>query len=239
MAANFDYLVQRVFAEDYVMVLALAIIASITGVLHTYLTTIYIILQPPEATSLPLEDYSSAITIAWRADGVAIILSAVGTWTIKINFMLFFFRLGHQIRAYKILWWVALVVIIACGAVLLGIIPYDCVFNDSTWVNTNCVTTSRMRYIYSVYQANVALDVLSDLISKSISVSKPLCISIIKKLFALADLKQRRSYSIPHCHLVEYQDLLAPKVCSLGNFLTGRLYYCYNSSPGQYLLWCL
>lgn len=218
------------------MVLALAIIASITGVLHTYLTNIYIILQPPEATGLSLEDYSNAITIAWRADGVAIILSAVGTWTIKINFMLFFFRLGHQIRAYKIFWWVALIVIVACGAVLLGIIPYDCVFNDSAWVNSICITTSRMRYIYSVYQANVALDVLSDLISKFITISKPLCISIIKKLFALSDRKQRRSYFVPYCHLVEYQDFLAPKVCSFGNILTGRLYYCYNSSPGYHLL---
>lgn len=160
------------------MVLALAIVASITGVLHAHLTYIYIILQPPEATGLPLEYYSNAITIAWRADGVAIILSAVGTWTIKINFMLFFFRLGHQIRAYKICWWVALTVIVACGAVLLGIIPYDCVFNDSTWVNSNCITTSRMRYIYSVYQANVALDVVSDLISKTFTVSKPQCTSI-------------------------------------------------------------
>lgn len=236
MAANFKFLVQRLFAEDYLMILALTIIASITGVLHTYLNDIYIIIEPPEAAGLPLEDYSNAITIAWRADGVAIILSAVGTWTIKINFMLFFFRFGHQIRAYKILWWVALTVIVACGAVLLGIIPYGCVFNDSTWVNTNCITTSRMRYIYSVYQANVALDVVSDLISEFITVFEHLCISIMNKLFALADRKQRRSHFLPHCHLVEYQDLLTPKVCSLRNILTGRLYYCYNSSPGYHIL---
>lgn len=175
------------------MLVALAIIISISGVLHNYLTDIYMILQPLEATGMSLEDYSSLLTVVWRANGVAILLSALGTWTIKTNFMLFFFRLGHQIRAYATFWWAAVMVIVACGAALLGIIPYDCMFNDSTWVNTHCSTTSKMGYIYSVYKANVALDVFSDLISKSITLNKPFYICVRTELFNLADPKQQRN----------------------------------------------
>lgn len=160
------------FAEDYLMLIALSIIISIGGVLHTHLADIYLMSLPPSATSLSPGDYSSRLTVVWRADGVAVILSALGIWTIKMNFMLFFYRLGHKIKTYTIFWWVAAVVIVACGAVLLGLIPYHCMFNDSAWVNVHCVTTSKMGYIYSVYQANIALDILSDLISKSTTLGK-------------------------------------------------------------------
>lgn len=182
-ASNFDFTVQHLFAEDYLMLLALSMIISITAVLHTYLSDIYLMSLPLEAISLASKDYSNRLTVVWRVDGVAIILSTLGTWIIKMNFMSFFYRLGHQLRAYVAVWWVAVVVIVACGVVILGIIPYDCVFEDSDWVNTHCSTTSKMDYIYSVYQANVALDVLSDLISEPITLSKPVSINIIKENF--------------------------------------------------------
>lgn len=122
--------------------------------------------MPQESTGMSPGDYSSRVTVVWRVDGVAIILLALGIWTIKINFMLIFYRLGYQIRSYLIFWWAAIVVIVACGAVLLGILPYDCMFEDSGWVNAHCSTASKMSYIYSVYKANVAVDVVSDFISE-------------------------------------------------------------------------
>lgn len=148
------------------MVFALSIVISTSAVLHTYLADIYLASLPQEATGMSPGDYSSHVTVIWRVDGVAIILCALGIWIIKLNFMLIFYRLGHQVRAYAIFWWAAVVVIVACGAVLLGILPYDCMFEDSGWVNVHCSTASKMSYIYSVYKANVAVDIVSDFISE-------------------------------------------------------------------------
>lgn len=148
------------------MVLAVSIVISTGAVLHTFLSDIYLMSLPQESTGLSLWEYSSRVTVIWRVDGVAIILCALGIWTIKMNFMLIFYRLGHQVRAYATFWWVAVVIIVACGAVLLGILPYDCMFEDSGWVNAHCSTESKMSYIYSVYKANVAVDVVSDFISE-------------------------------------------------------------------------
>ncbi|KAI7785692.1 hypothetical protein LA080_006258 [Diaporthe eres] len=116
---------QRLFVEDYLMGFALSITISTGVVLHTYLADIYLTSLPQEATGMSPGDYLSHVTVVWRVDGVAIILLALGIWTIKINFMLIFYRLGHQIRAYATFWWASVVVIVACGAVLLGILPYD------------------------------------------------------------------------------------------------------------------
>lgn len=162
------------------MLLAFSIITSTTAVLHTYLADIYLMSLPIESVDLPSEDYANRLTVVWRVDGVAVILSTLGTWIIKMNFMLFFYRLGHQLRAYVAVWWVAVVVIVACGVVILGIIPYDCMFETSDWVNTHCSTTSKMDYIYSFYQANVALDVLSDLISEPTTLSKSVFLGFIE-----------------------------------------------------------
>lgn len=105
----------------------------------------------------------------------------MGTWIIKMNFMLLFYRLGHQIRAYANVWWISAVIIVACGAIILGMLPYDCMFENSNWVNTHCSTASKMDYIYSFYKANVALDVLSDFISKPITPSKPVFLGFIEE----------------------------------------------------------
>lgn len=214
------------------MLLALSIIISIGGVLHTHLADIYLMSLPPSATPLSPGAYSSRLTVVWRADGVAIILSALGIWTIKMNFMLFFYRLGHKIKTYTISWWVAVVVIVACGGVLLGLLPYDCMFKDSAWVNTHCTTASKMGYIYSVYQANIALDILSDLISESATLSKP--------FFArVTNSKPQRSHCVPHFHLVEHQDLPVPEARSVGNLFPRRIHYSCNRCTRKYLLWCL
>lgn len=216
------------------MVLALLIIISITGVLHTYLAGIYLMSLPPESTGLSSEDYLSRLTVVWRADGVAILLSVFGIWTIKMNFMLFFYRLGHQIRAYANFWWVAVVIIVACGAVLFGIFPYDCIFNDSAWVNTHCATMSKMGYITSVYKANVAVDVLSDLISKLVSLSKQFLegsLGVTTDRLTITNYKQTCSHCVPYFHSMELEDLFVSEACSVEHILAGRVYYSRDNCP--------
>lgn len=217
------------------MVLALSIIISITGVLHTYLADIYLMSLPPESIGLSPEDYLSRLTVVWRADGVAIVLSVFGIWTIKMNFMLFFYRLGHQIRAYANFWWVAVVIIVACGAVLFGIFPYDCMFNDSAWINTHCATVSKMGYIYSVYKANVAVDVLSDLISKLVSFSQQSpkgFLGVITEVLTITNWKRICSHCVPYFHFMELEYLFMPKACSIEHIFAGRVYYSRDSCPG-------
>lgn len=149
------------------MFLALSTITSIVAILHIYSSDIYLMSVPPEASDMPIQERVVRLTAAWRADGAAVVLSMFGIWTIKMNFMIFFYRFGHQIKAYAIFWWVAVVVIITCGAVLLGVIPYDCVFRDLVFMRTHCSTTSKLGTVYSFYQATVAVDILCDFLSES------------------------------------------------------------------------
>lgn len=102
--ANFKSTVRRLLVEDYLMVLALSIIISIAVVLHAHLADIYLTAKlksnPGELPHLAPQELARHLTAAWRAVGVAVVLSTLGIYTVKMNFMLFFYRLGHLITAY-------------------------------------------------------------------------------------------------------------------------------------------
>lgn len=157
------------------MVLGLSLVISIAAVLHAHLADIYLTAKlksnPGELPHLPPQELARHFTAAWRAVGIAVVLSTLGIYTIKMNFMLFFYRLGHLITTYNILWRVAVVVIVACGAVQFGVIPYDCLFEDMTTMKAKCLVATHIGHMNTLRKVNIAVDVLSDCISKSIPLS--------------------------------------------------------------------
>ena len=217
------------------MIFALSTIISMAAVLQTHLSDIYLIATPPQLIYMSPEELADRLIAAWRTDGIAVVLSTFGIWTIKMNFMLFFYRFGRQPKAYATLWWVAMVVIVACGAVQFGVIPYSCLFADLTYMQDHCGSKSTKGYIYSAYKVNVAVDVLSDFISKlSNSASISLVIGIDHSI-EVTDARERRSHYVSRFYLVEYQDLNASEAYSVEHILTGCSYYSRDYSPWRYL----
>lgn len=170
---------QRLLLEDYLMLLATAILIAIVAVLNTWLSDIYTLIHVENGISTPGPDFLVQMPAALRADGIVIILSNIGLWTIKLNFLTFFYRLGHQIRIYRICWWVALVVVASCGITVMGLIPYNCLFGSLTHIVVQCAMESNVSYIYTVFKASVAIDVLSDIISKYRNLSLALATSFL------------------------------------------------------------
>lgn len=149
------------------MLLALAILIAIVAVLQKWLSDIYTLIHVENGISAPGPDFLNQLPAALRADGIVVVLSNIGLWTIKLNFLTFFYRLGHQIRTYRICWWVALVLVVSCGLTVLGLVPYSCMFGSLSHIVVQCATESNVSYIYTVFKASVVIDVLSDVISKS------------------------------------------------------------------------
>lgn len=149
------------------MVAAVAILIAMSAVLQVYLGDLYALLHVQNMLAAPGPDFMNQMTRGLKGDAIVIVLSIVGLWTIKLNFLLFFYRIGYQIKAYLITWWVALVVVMACGVVNLGMVPYDCMLGSTMHITVTCAVESRVQNIYNLYIVSVAIDVLSDLISRS------------------------------------------------------------------------
>lgn len=145
------------------MIFSLMTLIALSAYLQRFLGDMY------TADVMPPGNYFNPdrLISAMRTVGVAMILSTVGIWAIKLNFLSFFRGFGRQIRSYMIFWWISFILVVACGLAQLGIIPYRCLFLSLSSMIMECSSESGSDYIYKVYEAAVAVDVVSDAISKT------------------------------------------------------------------------
>lgn len=102
---------RRPFAEDYLMVFATVLLTAIQALGQHYAADIYNLMALVNG-NLPLAIFADAAAFFERTEsmlescGSAIILFIVGFYTIKVNFLLFFYRMGDRLlRIYRIVWW--------------------------------------------------------------------------------------------------------------------------------------
>ncbi|KAK3331311.1 hypothetical protein B0H66DRAFT_546300 [Apodospora peruviana] len=154
----------KLLVEDYLMIGAFLTLVAIVALLLKFLGDVYWMLDVQNGRIMPGPDLFKRMETSLRAVGLISILTVIGIWTIKMNFLLFFYRLGHQIKLYLIFWWVAVALTIACGAAALGMIPYHCHFRDAQYIMQTCGSNDGINHVYTVYKASVSVDVCSDVI---------------------------------------------------------------------------
>ena len=71
-----------------------------------------------------------------RRSTAIIALFYSGIWAIKLSFMLFFRRLGHNARGQKILGWTILVIVVATWLACLDTIHYRCLTSSFEYIGS-------------------------------------------------------------------------------------------------------
>ncbi|KAK3900003.1 hypothetical protein C8A05DRAFT_46059 [Staphylotrichum tortipilum] len=153
---------RRLHSSDHMMALALALQLAFAGVGQAFLSDIYLMTRVQNGVVTPGADFLDRMTMGLRADGVMLVLSNVGIWVIKMNFLLFFYRLGRHITVYLVFWWVSVVVVIGCGAAAIGMLPFGCMFGDIMSIITKCSSDESVGGIYTRYKVSVVVDCVSD-----------------------------------------------------------------------------
>jgi hypothetical protein len=157
---------RHIHASDYTMLLALLMQITFAGLGQTYLNDIYLMTRVQNGIVTPGADFLDRMQRGLRADGIMLVIAIVGIWVIKMNFLLFFWQLGNKITFYRVFWGVAVVVVVGCGAAVVGVLPFDCVFGSIMHIVTECSTEASVAAIYTKYKVTVGLDCLSDALSK-------------------------------------------------------------------------
>ncbi|KAI1808929.1 hypothetical protein F4811DRAFT_499486 [Daldinia bambusicola] len=153
---------RKLLLDDWLMIISLllllstAILGQIT--LH-YVYTEKAVLGGLEA---PGTDISSIIEKVQRFFGVFFILCYIGIFLIKLGFLVFFYRLGNNVLKFRILWWVFLVLTLACFAVIMGTGEFDCLFGSFEYIIQVCSEASNQLKSKAIFKASVALDVITD-----------------------------------------------------------------------------
>ncbi|KAF2267293.1 hypothetical protein CC78DRAFT_566250 [Lojkania enalia] len=153
----------RFLVDDYVMMFALALQLSVAVLGETFLDDVYLIVEFENGERAPDKNFSNIMKRGLRGFGAALTISLVGITAVKLNFLLFFRRLGTQITSYYVIWWIILIFTLGCGGVNLGLMDYKCVFaRDLVYVITKCAQRSAIKRYFDFQKTSVILDVVSD-----------------------------------------------------------------------------
>lgn len=114
-------------------------------------------------------DFLASLKKGFVGIGASANLSMVGIFIVKLNFLLFFRRLGAKShKIITILWWAVLVFTVAATAAQIGMQLFGCFFGDIAWImsESGCgnASISRRAFMNTIFSATV--DALSDFLSE-------------------------------------------------------------------------
>jgi hypothetical protein len=153
---------KRLYWDDFLVLLALALTlvsavlwqAFVARDFYRVMNTLAGIELPPRP-GLTLDTTRRAL----RGLLVIYILFYSALYSIKFSFLIFFRRLGHNVRRQNLLSWSVWCSTIASYIISIGLIPYQCLANSSS--RGHCGTKPVIRHLL----VSAILDVLTDLAS--------------------------------------------------------------------------
>lgn len=122
-------------------------------------------------------DFSKAMTAdflpntrkGFIAVGTSVNLTIVGVFLIKLNFLLFFRRLGKNISKFNIAWWAILVFTVGITITQIAQEMFGCFFGDITYIlGSHCTDKGALNHVLISSVFSATADALSDIFSKSI-----------------------------------------------------------------------
>ncbi|KAI1455762.1 hypothetical protein F4805DRAFT_259611 [Annulohypoxylon moriforme] len=155
---------RRLLLEDYFMFFSLCIYIAIALVGTLYLQIFYDAIHLADGSFTPGPNFMKTTKYSLRAFAATSILTYIGLWLIKLNFLIFFYRLGHQLPKFRIFWWIVLFIVVASGAIQIGIIEYPCMLDDINTILLTCGTRSHLYKLRRRLIVSVTLDILSDIL---------------------------------------------------------------------------
>ena len=88
--------------------------------------SMYTLVNVENGVQLPPPDFFDQLKLFFRSQIAVNLLMTCGLWAIKLSFMLFFRKLGHNVRGQKPLWWGVLIAIVAAFAICIGVYDWPC-----------------------------------------------------------------------------------------------------------------
>ena len=142
-----------------IMALASAIIWQI------YAKTMFTLMAVANGHRLPGPTFVRDSESYCRATLAVFILFFSTLWAIKFSFLIFFKRLGENVKGQRILWWPIFGFTLATYFASIGVIQYHCLIASLETVNDVCIRNSSVNFQQTGIKLNCAWDVITDFLS--------------------------------------------------------------------------
>ena len=88
--------------------------------------TMYLLVNVGTGLVQPPPDFVDKIALYFHLEIAINLLNTCGIYAVKLSFMLFFKKLGHNVRGQKWLWWYVLLATVAGFAISIGVYDWPC-----------------------------------------------------------------------------------------------------------------
>ncbi|KAK7974517.1 hypothetical protein PG989_016365 [Apiospora arundinis] len=155
---------RKLWYDDYLMLVAYVLHTAEAILIQLFLKDAYD-LEKAERGDMSVmgPEFLPNSRKAFVALGTSINITMVGVLIIKLSFMLFFRRLGTNIRYFNAVWWGILLFTVAAAAAQIGMQDFGCFFADITYIlSEKCTSDTVLHRIFINAIFSAIVDALSD-----------------------------------------------------------------------------
>lgn len=157
---------RRLLVDDYFAGVAWVLLLSTAITWTVLMDDVYEIKYVLSGLKFPGNGFIHSLEKYLHGSMAVLMMFYLGLWTVKINFLVFFYQLGSKITAYRIYWWTVTIFTIAAGLVCVGTIQYQCLAVSVQESMAKCSGASAIRFQDITLKVNCGLDVFTDALSK-------------------------------------------------------------------------
>lgn len=148
------------------MLLSLCMFLTNAVLATIYMQPLVDLVHLADGTFRPGPTFKGDTKVALEAFAATAVLANLGTWLVKLNFLLFFYRFGHQLLKFRVSWWFVSIFVVASGITQIGLIQFDCMINDVDTILATCSSASSLQRTHRLFIISVVLDILTDFLSR-------------------------------------------------------------------------
>ncbi|KAH6847190.1 hypothetical protein B0I37DRAFT_374445 [Chaetomium sp. MPI-CAGE-AT-0009] len=156
----------KLVVEDYLMLVALTLHSAQAVLIQLYVGYMYDVEAVEKGNLSKIgPDFLANSNKAFIAIGAGINITVISVLIVKLNFLLFFKRLGAHIRKFNIAWWIVTAFTVGGAIVLIGFQEFRCFFGGIEHIFSNhCVAEPVLRRIFIKCIFSAVVDAVSDML---------------------------------------------------------------------------
>ncbi|KAK3291994.1 uncharacterized protein B0H64DRAFT_435706 [Chaetomium fimeti] len=157
---------RKLVIEDYLMLVALALHSAECVLIQLFVGHMYDVEAVEKGDYSKIgPDFFTNSKKGFASLGATVNITIVGVLIVKLNFLLFFKRLGAGVRRFNVAWWIITVFTVGGAIAQIGMQEFGCFFGGVEYIfSENCAADPALTRIFINAIFSAVADALSDVL---------------------------------------------------------------------------